>query len=76
MKRDPLELAEVSANNISKVIENMLPKGWGYIIAFQSGVTKKSDRGIATCLSNMNRKNQIIALREMADKLESREVYT
>ena len=66
-KRATLEEAENKMQSMARVVENMVPRGWGFaILCFSFG-----ENGFMNWVSNAPREDMVKALREMADKLEN-----
>lgn len=63
---DSLYDAEQAARRIGRIIGPSLPKGWGFtLMLYTFGVD-----GFSTYISNAERPNMILALKEMIEKLE------
>lgn len=67
-KREPLETAEVKAQQIARLIESMLPQGWGFTLILWSLNSGKD--GFLTFVSNVEKEGLIKALHEMLENIE------
>jgi hypothetical protein len=70
-ERAPLETAETVGMSVGRIIGEAMPPGWGFaLILFTMG---DSGPQYASYVSNGQRADMIKALRECADKIESRQ---
>lgn len=67
--RTPLEVAEVHARRVGRVLKDGMPPGWGYVLALAS----LGEGGHLTYLSSLERPGAVNLLRELATIVESGE---
>jgi len=63
-----LEEVELVAQRLARVIDNSIPRGWGFAL-----VLSRLNTNLSSYVSNCNRADMIKAFREMADRLEKKE---
>ncbi len=70
-KARQLTTVEETAQHIGRMIGNAMPPGWGFaLVTFTFG-----EGGYVSYISNAEREDMVRALRECADKLESRKDF-
>lgn len=66
-KRATLEEAERKMQGIAKAVGEMIPNGWGFaVLCFSFG-----EEGFMNWVSNGEREDMVMALREMVTRLEN-----
>lgn len=68
--RAPLESAEMKAQSVGRIIAASMPQGWGFaLMMFSVG-----EGGYSTYVSNLDRATMVVAIRELASKIEKQDL--
>ena len=70
-KREPAERAEIAGTKLAKIIEEHMPKGWGFALTMFA--LEGFGPGHASYISSVNPEDAAKGMRDTADYLERRE---